>query len=60
MAETAWAEQLAASADNLNGDATSAFSAGLLTVTPANAGTARVAIKDDEIERSLTMFIGFL
>jgi hypothetical protein len=43
MVKTLREEHVAADADNLNEEETLASFAGLLTVTPANAGTERAA-----------------
>jgi len=54
MASTGSDEHVAASAVRVNGDTTSVLFAGVLTVTPASAGTVRVA-RSEEATESFSM-----
>ncbi len=53
-------EQVDAEAESVNGDETSESFAGLLTVTPASAGSESVRTAEDVTIRFLKSFIGFL
>jgi hypothetical protein len=60
MEATSCDDQVEAVADRLNGDPTSALSAGLLTVTPASAGIDSVMTSEHTNESFVMVFIGFL
>jgi hypothetical protein len=53
-------EQVDAEAESVNGDETLALLDGLLTFTPAKAGSERIRTADDVTIRFLKNFIGFL
>src|SRR5579863_5146820 len=60
MADTSCDAQVVAVADRLNGDAIWALFEGLLTVTPASAGTATETISEETIEKMRRDFMKFL
>jgi hypothetical protein len=60
IAPTVCAEQVVAEAESLKGDASSALLAGLLTVTPAIAGTDTATVREGMRKSREMVVIGFL
>jgi hypothetical protein len=60
MAFTFCDEQVDALAESVKGEETSVLLTGLLTVTPASAGTVIATKSEEATESDRMMFIGFL
>jgi hypothetical protein len=60
IAPTVCEEQVMAAAESLKGDVSSALLAGLLTVTPASAGTDRAIVREEMRESRGRVVIRFL